>query len=146
MNLNFSNMNISDLDEIKDILVSDFDDFWTYSILKDELNSSSSHYIVAKLNNEIVGFGGIKVVLDSADIMNIVVKKNFRNLGIGTSILNEIIALCLSLNLSSITLEVRKDNEYAISLYKNFGFETLGVRKKYYNGIDGFIMEKKIAK
>lgn len=146
MNLNFSNMNISDLDEIKDILVSNFDDFWTYSILKDELNSSSSHYIVARLNNEIVGFGGIKVVLDSADIMNIVVKKNFRNLGIGTSILNEIIALCLSLNLSSITLEVRKDNEYAISLYKNFGFETLGIRKKYYNGVDGFIMEKKIAK
>lgn len=146
MNLNFSNMNMSDLEEIKDILVSDFDDFWTYSILKDELNCSSSHYIVAKLNNEIVGFGGIKVVLDSADIMNIVVKKNFRNLGIGTSILNEIVALCLSLNLSSITLEVRKDNEYAISLYKNFGFETLGVRKKYYNGIDGFIMEKKIAK
>lgn len=146
MNLNFSNMNISDLDEIKDILVFDFDDFWTYSILKDELNCSSSHYIVARLNNEVVGFGGIKVVLDSADIMNIVVKKNFRNLGIGTSILNEIIALCSSLNLSSITLEVRKDNEYAISLYKNFGFETLGVRKKYYNGIDGFIMEKKIAK
>ena len=146
MNLNFSNMNISDLDEIKDILVSNFDDFWTYSILKDELNCSSSHYIVAKLNNEIVGFCGIKVVLDSADIMNIVVKKDFRNLGIGTALLNEIITLCLSLNLSSITLEVRKDNEYAISLYKNFGFETLGVRKKYYNGIDGFIMEKKIAK
>lgn len=146
MDLIFSNMNMSDLKEIKDILVSDFDDFWTYSILKDELNCSSSHYIVAKLNNEIVGFCGIKIVLDSADIMNIVVKKDFRNLGIGTALLNEIITLCLSLNLSSITLEVRKDNEYAISLYKNFGFETLGVRKKYYNGIDGFIMEKKIAK
>ena len=146
MNLIFSNMNMSDLEEIKDILVSDFDDFWTYSILKDELNCSSSHYIVAKLNNEIVGFCGIKIVLDSADIMNIVVKKDFRNLGIGTALLNEIITLCLSPNLSSITLEVRKDNEYAISLYKNFGFETLGVRKKYYNGIDGFIMEKKIAK
>ncbi|MEI3356003.1 MAG: ribosomal protein S18-alanine N-acetyltransferase [Clostridia bacterium] len=146
MDLIFSNMNMSDLEEIKDILVSDFDDFWTYSILKDELNCSSSHYIVAKLNNEIVGFCGIKIVLDSADIMNIVVKKDFRNLGIGTALLNEIITLCLSLNLSSITLEVRKDNEYAISLYKNFGFETLGVRKKYYNGIDGFIMEKKIAK
>lgn len=146
MDLIFSNMNMSDLEEIKDILVSDFDEFWTYSILKDELNCSSSHYIVAKLNNEIVGFCGIKIVLDSADIMNIVVKKDFRNLGIGTALLNEIITLCLSLNLSSITLEVRKDNEYAISLYKNFGFETLGVRKKYYNGIDGFIMEKKIAK
>lgn len=146
MDLIFSNMNMSDLEEIKDILVSDFDDFWTYSILKDELNCSSSHYIVAKLNNEIVGFCGIKIVLDSADIMNIVVKKDFRHLGIGTALLNEIITLCLSLNLSSITLEVRKDNEYAISLYKNFDFETLGVRKKYYNGIDGFIMEKKIAK
>lgn len=146
MDLIFLNMNMSDLEEIKDILVSDFDDFWTYSILKDELNCSSSHYIVAKSNNEIVGFCGIKVVLDSADIMNIVVKKDFRNLGIGTALLNEIIALCSSLNLSSITLEVRKDNEYAISLYKNFDFETLGVRKKYYNGIDGFIMEKKIAK
>lgn len=146
MDLIFSNMNMSDLEEIKDTLVSDFDDFWTYSILKDELNSSSSHYIVAKSDSKIVGFCGIKVVLDSADIMNIVVKKNFRNLGIGTTLLNEIITLCSSFNLSSITLEVRKDNEYAISLYKKLGFKTLGIRKKYYNGIDGFIMEKKIAK
>lgn len=146
MDLNFSHMNMSDLEEIKDTLVSDFDDFWTYSILKDELNSSSSHYIVAKSDSKIIGFCGIKVVLDSADIMNIVVKKDFRNLGIGTALLNEIITLCSSLNLSSITLEVRKDNTHAISLYRKFGFETLGIRKKYYNGIDGFIMEKKIEK
>ena len=43
---------------------------------------NNSKYLVAKINNEIVGFAGIKIILDSADIMNIVTKKTFRNKGI----------------------------------------------------------------
>lgn len=79
MNIQISKMSLEDLEIIKDILVSDFDDFWTFNILKEELQCSNSHIIVAKNEkNEIIGFAGIKIILDEADLMNIVVKKNFR--------------------------------------------------------------------
>ena len=42
-----------------------------------------------------------------------------------------------------ITLEVRIDNFSAIHLYQKFGFKSVSIRKNYYNGIDGILMERK---
>ncbi len=83
MNLNnfkIDYMNLNDLENIKTILETDFDDFWNYNIFKSELENSNSIYFVAKLNEQIVGFTGILPVLDEADITNIVVKKSFRGM------------------------------------------------------------------
>ena len=83
MNLNnfkIDYMNLNDLENIKTILETDFDDFWNYNIFKSELENSNSIYFVAKLNEQIVGFTGILSVLDEADITNIVVKKTFRGM------------------------------------------------------------------
>lgn len=139
-------MTVFDLDSIKDILYSDFDNFWNESILKDELESVNSNYIVVKNDlNEIVGFGGFKSIIDEANIMNIVVKKSHRNNGIGTLILENLLNLAKSKNMISITLEVNKNNIPAINLYKKFGFLNIGERKKYYNNTDdAIIMEKKL--
>ena len=49
-------MTISDLDLISHNLLSDFDDFWNIATLKSELENPNSKYIIAKNNNEIVGF------------------------------------------------------------------------------------------
>lgn len=138
------NMTLEHLENIKDVLNSEFDDFWNYNILKEELNSPNSCYIVAFLNNEIVGFAGIKFIVNEADIMNIVTKKTFRNQGIGKLLLENLIQLSKSLNLTSITLEVNEENAPAIHLYKKFGFEILGIRKNYYKNADGIIMTKKL--
>lgn len=138
------NMTLEHLENIKDVLNSEFDDFWNYNILKEELNSQNSCYIVALLNNEIVGFAGIKFIVNEADIMNIVTKKIFRNQGIGKLLLENLIQLAKSLNLTSITLEVNEENAPAIHLYKKFGFEILGIRKNYYQNKDGIIMTKKL--
>ena len=132
-NLEIKKMNLNDLDSIKDILISDFDDFWNYNVLKDELQSDNSTYLVAKINSNIVGFAGIKVVLDEADIMNVIVKKNFRNQGIGALLLDNIISHCSELEIKKINLEVSSDNLTAIHLYKKFGFEQVGNRKNYYS-------------
>jgi ribosomal-protein-alanine N-acetyltransferase len=77
-NIEVSVMNIQDLENIKDILEIDFDDFWNYNIFKSEIENPNSTYFVIKINNEIVGFAGVLIVLDEADITNIVVKKQFR--------------------------------------------------------------------
>lgn len=135
-------MSLNDLESIKEILVSDFDDFWDYSILKDELSSTNSYYLVAKSDNEILGFAGIKYVLNEADIMNIVVKKSKRKLGIGSLLLKNIIELCKKLNISTLFLEVNEENIPAISLYKKFGFEKIGFRKNYYKENNAIVMKK----
>ncbi len=83
MNMKICQMTLTDLNDIKDILISDFDDFWTFNTLEEELNCNNSFFLVAKNdNNEIVGFAGFKVIIDEADIMNIVVKKSYRNKGV----------------------------------------------------------------
>ena len=135
-------MSLTDLENIKEILVSDFDDFWNYSILKDELSNANSYYLVAKLDNEILGFAGIKYVLNDADIMNIVVKKSKRKSGIGSLLLKNIIELCKKLNVSTLFLEVNEKNLPAISLYKKFGFEEVGFRKNYYKENNAIVMKK----
>lgn len=70
-------MTVQDLDLMN---LEDFDDFWTYNILREELLSESSFYIVAKDKNNIIGFAGIKFLLDEAHITNIVTKKDKRNI------------------------------------------------------------------
>ena len=137
-------MSLKDFEAIHNVLESEFDNFWTPQVLKEELLSPSSHYFVAKNEDEIIGFAGIKVVLDEADIMNIVVKKSMRRHSIGSLLLKKLIEYCKSLNVSTLSLEVNSSNISAISLYEKFGFEALGNRKNYYNGNDGIIMSKKI--
>ena len=140
--IDIQEMSLNDLEKIKDILVSDFDDFWNYNILKEELESPNSKYIIAKTNDgEIIGFAGIKIIVDTADIMNIVVKKSWRNQGVGNLLLNNLVYLCKKLNLSSLSLEVNEDNQSAIHLYEKFGFKRIGLRKNYYKNNDGIVME-----
>ena len=144
MDFKIDKMSLEDLISIKDILTTEFDDFWNYEILKSELESNNSYFFVAKnISGEIVGFAGIKIILDEADIMNIVIKKDFRNNGIGSLLLDYLISYSKSINLKTITLEVNEINIPAIKLYEKFDFEKLGIRKKYYNGSrDAYIMTK----
>lgn len=133
-------MTLSDLEEIKPILQKDFDDFWNYEIFKGELVNNNSSYLVLRYDNEIVCFGGLKKMLDTSDIMNIVTKKTHRNMGFARLILNELINIAKEENLKSITLEVNENNKPAIHLYETFNFKQVGLRKKYYNGTDNAIL------
>ena len=143
MQTQISNMTLEDLDFIKDILSSEFDDFWNYNVFKSELENQNSKYIVIKNGSEILGFAGIWIAIDEAHITNIVIKKNYRNQGLGSIILENLITLAFSLNLKCITLEVRQSNSPAIKLYEKFGFNKLGIRKNYYNNTENAIIMTK---
>ena len=129
-------MSIDDLDSIKTVLQNEFDEFWNYNVFKDELKNENSYYIIAKLENNIVGFGGIWKAVDDVHITNIVVRKKFRKLGIGNVILEHLIKIGRNIqDINSITLEVNSKNTPAINLYLKFGFKKVGLRKNYY-GLD----------
>lgn len=133
-------MQISHLEEIKDILFSDFDDLWTLQIFKEELGNNNSSYLVLYYKNEIVCFGGIKVILDEATLMNIVTKKQFRKYGFANLLLQKLLNLAKEKNCTSMTLEVNKNNLPAIHLYKSLDFEVVGKRKNYYKNGDTAIL------
>ena len=86
-------MTIQDYEEIRENLQTEFDDFWIPSILKSELESENSKYIVAKKDGEIVGFAGIWISPDDAQITNIVTKKTNRKNGIGSLLLDKLIEM-----------------------------------------------------
>ena len=143
MNLEVYNMTDYDLSLIKDILINDFDDFWTYDVLQEELNNPNSEYFVAKLENNILGFAGIWKAVDDVHITDIVVKKSNRQTGIGSKLLEKLIQTAKSQNFNSITLEVNEHNQPAINLYLKYGFKNVGFRKKYYGNKDNAIIMTK---
>ncbi len=143
MNLQIEQMNIEDLLEISQILYSDFDNFWTVETFKQELENPNTYYVVAKIDSEIVGFGGIYQILNEMQLNYIVTKKEKRNLGIASQILDNLISFANTKNIEYITLEVNEKNTNAIKLYEKFGFKQIGFRKKYYNNTDNAILMQK---
>ena len=118
-----SEMKIEDLENIKDILEVDFDEFWNYETLKEELESNFSKYFIAKQNDNIVGFAGLKIILDEADLMNIVTKKCCRHEGIASNIMDKLIEYCKQEKIKCINLEVNIQNSIAINFYKKYNFK-----------------------
>ena len=76
--IEISVMNMDDLNKIQNILETEFDDFWNYAVFKSELENPNSIYFVSKYNNKIVGFAGVLMIIDTAEITNIVIKKSYR--------------------------------------------------------------------
>lgn len=140
-NVQIFKMTLSDLEEIKDILFSDFDDFWNINVFKNELLNPNSQYIVAKINNKVVGYAGLWKAVDDMHITNIVTAKNFRRQNIGSILLSELIEIAMAdKDIDSITLEVNSNNVAAQKLYEKFNFKIVGLRKKYYNNVDDAII------
>ena len=146
-NIIISTMELQDLNSIKNVLLKDFDNFWTYNVFKEELSNPNSKYIVAKIDNTVVGFAGIWKTVDVIHITNIVTKKIFRRNGIGSILLKNLINLSKNMeDVTSITLEVNENNIPAKKLYEKFGFKIVGLRKKYYNNTNDAILMTKILK
>lgn len=117
---------------------------WSEKTLLDSYEQDSYVFVKAEENGNIVGYGSVQIVLNEGNINNIAVDANFRNKGIGSGILNNIIAICKQRKVDVIFLEVSETNEKATALYKKFGFSKIGVRKNYYKSGNAIIMSLKI--
>lgn len=117
---------------------------WSEKSFYDEMKNSLAYYLVAKVDDKCVGYAGFWNVSGEGGITNVAVLPEYRQKGVGSRLIERLIDLGKELNLDLLTLEVRKSNIIAQHLYKKFGFEVLGERKRYYsdNGEDAYIMTK----
>ena len=80
----------------------------------------------------MVGYAGMQVVLDEAEITNIAVDAPYRKRGIAGKLLESLEIICRKKNVKYLHLEVRESNTAARSLYGKMGFEIDGIRKSFY--------------
>lgn len=105
---------------------------WSEKSLSEETENSSAYFFVADITGEIVGYMGTISVFGECSVTNIAVKEKHRGKGIASSLLERAILNSIYLDDEFITLEVRKSNTPAISLYEKYGFRKMGERKNFY--------------
>ena len=118
--------------------------FLKSDIINDFQNNPYTKYMVYLIDKKIVGFINYHDIYDRVEIINFNVLEFFQNRHIGSSLLLNLITISKEKLKKNITLEVRKDNEKAIYLYKKFGVREVSIRKNYYNDVDGILMEKEL--
>lgn len=121
------------LDDVYIIETECFSHPWSKQSLEEELSNETSLFLVAKEENEVIGYIGMSIVIDEGYIFNVAVRESYRNKGVATALINELVTYGKKNNFSFITLEVRESNQPAISLYSKFGFIKVGERKDYYS-------------
>jgi ribosomal-protein-alanine N-acetyltransferase len=107
---------------------------------------------VARLQNhaetpgEIIGYNFFWVATDEIHILNIAVDPEYQGHGLGKQLLQFAIDFGQDLGAQCVILEVRASNTKAQQLYRCFGFEQIGIRKKYYsdNKEDAYVMKMEL--
>ena len=136
-------MVLDDLLTVAAIEEASFTQPWSLQSFQSELaNNQLAAYLVARVNENIAGYGGIWVILDEAHITTLAVEEHYRRCGVATLLLEALIEKSCSMGANRISLDVRPSNHAARRLYEKFGFSVKGVRKHYYFNEDGLIMFK----
>lgn len=127
------------IDKLEEINKLPNDKFLPKENIKTDLeNNPFGHYLIDVENYKIIAYLYYSDIYERAEINQIEVKVFNRNCGKATKLLKKMIELVDK----NITLEVKKDNIPAINLYKKFNFKEKAMRKGYYQGIDGILMER----
>lgn len=130
-------MSSEDISQIYEIEKEAFPIPWEVSTFEHELSNILATYLVAKINDKVVGFIGAWFVMDECQITNIAVHKDYRKNLIATQLVAELFKECKKHGTNYVMLEVRTNNIAAQKLYAKYGFKEEVIRKDYYKNPDG---------
>lgn len=121
-------------------------DAWAESVWKSELANPDRLYLMIQENpaphrsiGRLLALGGISLYED-CELLTLAVAPSVRRRGYATSVLLELIDAARAAGSKQMFLEVRAHDTGAQRLYAHFGFERLGVRKRYYSDDDALTM------
>lgn len=122
------------------------DEAWSRQMLQGELaqQPASRHYLVAQDAGVIVGYAGLLAAGTQADVLTLAVAADHWGQGIGSALLEALLAEAARRGCTEVFLEVRIDNARAQRLYRRYDFAQIGVRKGYYqpSGADALVMRR----
>ena len=116
---------------------------WTTGMFREEMRNKNSFFFLAYLNVTLIGYSGFWLLLDDAHITSVTVANHHRGNGYGRVQMEHLISNAQTQNALTITLEVRRSNLAAHTMYSSFGFSEIGIRKGYYakSNEDAIVMQ-----
>jgi ribosomal-protein-alanine N-acetyltransferase len=136
-------MALADLPTVHAIERASFFPPWPDEAYRNELLTNRlATYVVARLDDLVIGFGGLWIMVDEAHITTFAVDPAWRRRRVGERILVALLDVAMARRAREATLEVRLSNVAARRLYEKYGFRPVGIRPRYYsdNGEDALIM------
>ena len=130
------NMIHSDLAAVSDFDRLSYEFAWSHGVFRDCLLAGYS-CIVLQHGTAVVGYGILSIAAGEAHILNLCVANEFRGLGYGELILDDIVERAHYAQVGTIYLEVRPTNANALSLYRKKGFHKIAKRSAYYQATSG---------
>ena len=124
---------------IRKVVKSDYEKLIKYYRLFDDSQvelfptDPFAHLLVYELDNQIVGFVNYSIIYERAEINYIYIEEEYRNKHIASEFMELIITDAIDSGCVNISLEVSVNNKAGLALYEKYGFEKMGMRKKYYN-------------
>lgn len=127
---------------------------WSYAMISMELGAPGRWYVVAEYDSkvraggdEVMGYAGLWYDGDVAQVMTVGVSAQARRQGAGRLLMEALIERAQQLGANGLLLEVAVTNTAAITLYESFGFETISVRKRYYQpeNVDAYVMRREVS-
>ena len=135
----------NDNEELMNNLELAFPNSFLKQKIKEDLNKNIfSKYFIYMQRSNIIGFVNYYDLYDRFEISYIEVKSEYRNNHIGSLMMDHLIDMGNKKGITNITLEVNVNNNAAIKLYEKYSFEVVATRKGYYNGVDAYLMERKM--
>jgi len=136
-----------DVDRIMAVMAAAFEprygEAWNRRQVEDALTIGNCHYLLANSRGElaredddVAGFALSRHGFEEEELLLFAVLPEFRGRGIGRNLLDALQLAARSRGASRLVLEMRRGNT-AESLYRSFGFETIGERPDYYRTSDG---------
>ena len=136
-------MTLGDLERVHAIERASFFPTWPDDAYRTELTTNKlATYVVARLEDVVIGFAGIWLMVDEAHVTTFAVDPAWRRRGVGERLLLALLDVSVARRAREATLEVRLSNMAARRLYEKYGFRPVGIRPRYYsdNGEDALIM------
>jgi ribosomal-protein-alanine N-acetyltransferase len=119
---------------------------WTAEGYRAELRDTRSRHYVAAIDEAgaLIGWAGVRVVADEAEVLTVGVIPMARRRGVGLALMADLYADAKRRGAQAIYLEVRVDNDGARKLYERDGFVKVGTRRGYYDGgrVDAVVMRR----
>jgi ribosomal-protein-alanine N-acetyltransferase len=109
---------------------------WTEGIFRDCLRVNYTCR-VAEIGLAIAGYGIMSIAAGEAHLLNLCISEEFRCRGIGRRLLAHLMQAAAAMGAQEAFLEARPSNTTAIRLYQSLGFVQIGVRRGYYQAVDG---------
>lgn len=137
MNLTIRKMTVEDVPAVVNLDQKSFSLPWPERSFRFELTDNpASRCWVAELDGKVVGMIVVWLIVDEAHVATIATDPQYRRQGIGKRLLAHALQQLIDDGARSSFLEVRESNLAAQEMYRKFGYEVTGRRRRYYRDND----------